>query len=110
MKRSLTAGLAAIVMMMGATSAASALSYNGSKFGQYTYTSGSFISIKDNAADGRFPAVNYKYDGGTKQAGLANKHGYGATVTKHAPSRITAIQPCLSRPAPQPMDCGGWIF
>lgn len=110
MKRSFTAGLAAIVMVMGVASTASALTYSGTKYGQYTYTSGSFISIKDNAGDGKFPAVNYKYDGGTKQAGLANKSGYGTTVTKYAPSKITAIQPCLSRSGPLPMDCGGWIF
>lgn len=79
-KRSLTAGLATIVAVMGVASTASALTYSGTKYGQYTYTSGSFISIKDNAGDGKFPAVN------------------------------TAIQPCISRPAPLPMDCGGWIY
>ncbi|MDY5403808.1 MAG: hypothetical protein SPG34_05670 [Trueperella sp.] len=102
--------MAAIVKVMGVASTASALSYTGSKYGQYTYTSGSFISIKDNGGDGKLSAVNYKYDGGTRQAGLANKNGYGATVTKYAPSTITAIQPCISRPAPMPMDCGGWFF
>lgn len=110
MKQRLTGALVSIMLLMGAASTASALSYSGSKYGQYTYTSGSYISITDNAADDRFPAVNYKYAGGTKQAGLANQHGYRSTVTKYAPSKITAIQPCLSRPAPLPMDCGGWIY
>lgn len=110
MKKPLTVGLAVIIMVMGVASTASALSYKGTKYGQYTYTSGSFISIKDNAGDGRFPAVRYKYDGGTKEAGLANKSGYGTTVTKYAPSKITAIRPCLSRTAPLPMVCGAWIF
>ena len=108
MERSLNAGLAAIVAVMGVASTASALSYTGSKYGQYAYTSGSFVSIKDN--DGKLSAVNYKYDGGTRQAGLANKNGYGSTVSKYAPSTITAIQPCISRPAPMSMDCGGWFF
>lgn len=64
MKRSLVAGLATIGVLMGGASTASALSYSGSEYGQHTYTSGSFISIKDAYGDGRFPAVNYKYDGG----------------------------------------------
>ncbi|WP_216402517.1 hypothetical protein [Arcanobacterium phocae] len=110
MKRSISTGLATIVMVMGAALTASALSYTGSRYGQYTNTSGSFISIKDNAGEGKFPAVNYKYDGGTNQDGLANKSGYGTTVTKYAPSKITAIQPCLSRSAPFPMGCGDWIY
>ncbi len=110
MKRSHIAVLTAIAFLMVAGSAASAISYSGSKYGQYTYTSGTFISIKDNAADGRFPVVRYKYAGGTQEAAIANKHGYGATVTKNAPSKITAIRPCISRPAPQPVECGGWIY
>ena len=110
MKRSLTAGLAAIALLMGVTSTASAIVYNGTKYGQYTYTADSYISIRDNAPDNKFPAVNYKYDGGTKQAGLSNKHGYGATVSKEAPSKITAIQPCISRSGLLPMNCGGWMY
>lgn len=43
MKKPLTVGLAVIIMVMGVASTASALSYKGTKYGQYTYTSGSFI-------------------------------------------------------------------
>lgn len=57
MKRSLNAGLAAIVAVMGVASTASALSYTRSKYGQYAYTSGSFVSIKDNGGDGKLSAV-----------------------------------------------------
>lgn len=101
--------LASAALVMGIASTASALTYSGSKYGQYTWTSGNFISLTDNAGDDRFPSTNYKYNGGTSQGGLANKSGYNTTVTRYAPSTITAIQPCLSRWA-QPMECGGWIF
>ncbi|WP_141553792.1 hypothetical protein [Gleimia coleocanis] len=100
----------AVVFLLGATiTPASALSYYGSQYGQHTFTNGTFISLKDAYGDGLFPSTIYKFAGGTQESSLVNKSGYGTTVTKYAPSTITAIMPCLSRWA-QPMACGNWIY
>ncbi len=108
MKKMLTVFALVSVLAASAVSA-QALSYTGTKYGSYIVTKGAALSIKDNKADGKFPAVNYKYSGGTKQGGVANKVGYNTTVSITAPSTITAIQPCISRTA-LPMSCGGWIY
>ncbi len=101
----LTAGF----LTLGVGVGASALSYSGSTYGSTISTEGAAISLTDDQPDGQFPAVNYKYAGGTKEAGFANKNGYGSTVSKSAPSVITAIQPCISRTA-LPALCGNWIW
>ncbi|ACV08416.1 hypothetical protein [Jonesia denitrificans] len=108
MKKSLATIAIVALLATGATSA-QALSYTGTKYGSSIFTSGSYLSIKDNKNDGQFPSVNYKYAGGTKQGGIANKNGYGVTLSFNAPSSITAIQPCISRTA-LPMSCGSWIY
>ncbi|MDY5584540.1 MAG: hypothetical protein SPG61_01945 [Arcanobacterium sp.] len=110
MKRSYISGLAVISLLMGAASTASALSYSGAAYGQSTYTKDAFISITDTVADNKFPAVRYKYNGGTQENVLTNKSGYKTTVSKTAPSKITAIRPCISQGFLSPMTCGKWIY
>ncbi len=101
--------LLAVVIGAGTAGSASALTYSGSRYGSYINTSGPYLSLTDNKADGQFPIANYLYDGGVSQGGIANKSGYNTTVYTTAPSAITAIQPCVSRTA-LPADCGGWIY
>ncbi|MGJ9497801.1 hypothetical protein [Actinotignum sp. GS-2025b] len=109
MKRKVTAGLVGILLAAGATTTAAALVYDGSMYGQYTVTHGATISVTDNVDDGRFVSSYYLYDDGTGEGSLVNKSGYNTTVTKTAPSEITAFRPCISRSGPLPMSCGGWI-
>ena len=101
--------LAAGLLAVGMGTTASALYYKGSQYGSTIHTSGTIISLTDSYGDNKFPAVNYKYAGGTKQGGFS-KNGYGTTVTAYASSTITAIQPCISRPAPLPLNCSNWIY
>lgn len=108
-KNKISIGLLTLVIAAGTVGSASALTYDGTKYGSYITTSGASLSLKDNKADGQFPSVNYKYNGGVNQDGVSNKSGYNTTVTKTAPSTITAIQPCVSRTA-LPSDCGNWIY
>ena len=107
--KKLLSSLAIVVLFASAATTAHALSYTGTKYGSYIYTSGTLVSLKDNKDDGQFPSVNYKYDGGTKQAGFSNKSGYNTVVVKTAPSAVTGIQPCVSRTL-LPASCGGWIY
>ena len=65
--------------------------------------------MKDNKADGQFPSVNCKCNVGVNQGGFSDNSGYNTTVTKAAPSTITAIQPCVSRTL-LPSDCGSWSY
>lgn len=102
--------LTAAILATGIATSASALDYSGAKYGSHIVTSGANVTLTDTKADGKFPAVNYKYNGGSAQDGFANKHGYNSSVTKTAPNTVTAIQPCISRTSPLPMDCGSWIY
>ncbi|MGV9189188.1 hypothetical protein ACTOVN_06070 [Arcanobacterium canis] len=95
--------------MMAGTSVASALGISN-EYRQTTWltSNNSVIHLKDSEPDGQFPAVNYLYDGGLAQDGLANKSGYGTTVERNVGDRITALQPCISQTFPWPAKCGKW--
>ena len=101
--------LLALVIGAGTAGSASALAYDGTKYGSHIITWGPYLSLTDNKADSQFPIANYLYDGGVRQGGIANKSGYNTTVYMTAPSAITAIQPCVS-PTGLPATCGGWIY
>lgn len=109
----LTAGVASVIAAAliagGASSAAWAGYFSFSDMGATVTVSGNTIILRDSADDGYFVSSNYKFDGGVSERGIANKLGYGQTVTGTAPSAITAARACHSRWL-APMACGAWRY
>lgn len=86
--------------------------------GEWTHTSmggkvtvsGPTLHLRDNAKDGRFVTSEYRYNNGNSTSAIANKAGYGKTVSVTQSSNITNSKICRSQTFPLPVDCGSWKF
>jgi len=96
--------------VLSATMAAPAMAWTHTSMGGKVTVSGRTIWLRDNAADGRFVTTEYRHNNGLTTSGLANKNGYGTTVSATQKTNITNAKICRSNPGPVPVDCGRWRF
>ncbi|WP_460997598.1 hypothetical protein [Trueperella pyogenes] len=84
-------------------------SWTHTSTGGYVTVSGSMISLKDSADDGKFVSVHYAYDGHSLCGSFANKLGYGKTITA---AEMTDVNNDKIRRSHwlRPAEYGSWEF